>query len=90
MIGLEIDLEFASAGRSVTVTAFVRILGGTALGVAIGKAIGMPLGGGQGWDAYLGLACALSSTVIVVKILYDKQKWTPPPAASRWGCWCCG
>jgi Kef-type K+ transport system membrane component KefB len=76
MIGLEIDLKkIASAGRSITVTAAVQILGGTALGVALGKLVGLPLGGGQGWDAlYLGVAGALSSTVIVVKVLYDKRE----------------
>ncbi len=76
MIGLEIDLKkIASAGRSITITAAVQILGGTALGILIGKAAGMALGGGKGWDAlYFGVAGALSSTVIVVKILYDKRE----------------
>jgi len=76
MIGLEIDLKkIAAAGRSITVTALVQIVGGTALGVALARMIGLPLGPGHGWDAlYLGIACALSSTVIVVKILYDKRE----------------
>ncbi|MBN8246490.1 MAG: cation:proton antiporter [Verrucomicrobia bacterium] len=76
MIGLEIDLKkIAAAGRSITVTALVQIVGGTVLGVALARLIGLPLGPGQGWDAlYLGVACALSSTVIVVKILYDKRE----------------
>lgn len=76
MIGLEIDLKkIAAAGRSITVTALVQIGGGTVLGICMGLAIGLPLGVGRGWDAlYLGVACALSSTVIVVKVLYDKRE----------------
>ncbi len=76
MIGLEIDLKkIASAGRSITVTALVQILGGTILGILIAKLAGFPLGAGQGWDAlYFGIAAALSSTVIVVKVLYDKRE----------------
>src|SRR5205809_7795419 len=75
MIGLEIDLKkIASAGRSITLTALVQIVGGICLGVAFFWVCGFPLGGGK-WDAlYLGVAAALSSTVIIVKILYDKQE----------------
>jgi Kef-type K+ transport system membrane component KefB/Trk K+ transport system NAD-binding subunit len=76
MIGLEIDLKkIAAAGRAITVTALVQIIGGTALGIGLARAVGLPLGGGKGWDAlYLGIAGALSSTVIVVKVLYDKRE----------------
>ena len=76
MIGLEIDLKkIAAAGRSITITALAQIVGGAGLGVAMGSAISLPLGAGAGWDAlYLGVACALSSTVIVVKVLYDKRE----------------
>ncbi len=75
MIGLEIDLKkIASAGRSITLTALVQIFGGALLGVAFFRAGGFALGGGK-WDAlYLGVAAALSSTVIIVKLLYDKQE----------------
>jgi Kef-type K+ transport system membrane component KefB len=75
MIGLEIDLKkIASAGRSITVTAFVQIFGGVALGLGFFSLMGFGLGTG-GWDAlYLAVAAALSSTVIIVKVLYDKQE----------------
>ncbi len=75
MIGLEIDLKkIASAGRSITVTALVQIFGGVAVGLAFFQLIGFGLGAGQ-WDAlYLAVAAALSSTVIIVKVLYDKQE----------------
>ncbi len=75
MIGLEIDLKkIVSAGRSITLTALVQILTGVALGVVFFRCLGFGLGGGK-WDAlYLAIAGALSSTVIIVKVLYDKQE----------------
>ena len=75
MIGLEIDLKkIISAGRSILVTAVSQILGGCILGVLFFRLIGFPMGGGK-WDAlYLGVAAALSSTVIIVKVLYDKRE----------------
>ncbi len=76
MIGLEIDLKkIISAGRAITLTAAVQVLGGSLLGVAFFRVIGFPLGGTAGWDAlYLGVAAALSSTVIIVKVLYEKRE----------------
>ncbi len=51
-----------------------QILGGCVLGVAFFWTLGFPLTGGK-WDAiYLGIAAALSSTVIIVKVLYDKRE----------------
>ncbi len=75
MIGLEIDLKkIISAGKSITLTALVQIVGGAVLGVWFFRLCGFGLGGGQ-WDAlYLGVAGALSSTVIIVKVLYEKQE----------------
>lgn len=75
MIGLEIDLKkIASAGRSITLTATVQIFGCAVLGVVFFRLCGFGLGAGK-WDAlYLGVAAALSSTVIIVKLLYEKQE----------------
>ena len=75
MIGLEIDLKkIISAGTSILVTGASQILGGAVAGVIFFYLIGFPLSGGK-WDAlYLGIAAALSSTVIIVKVLYDKQE----------------
>ncbi len=75
MIGLEIDLKkIVSAGRSITLTALVQIGGGILLGIFFFRLCGFGLGRG-GWDAlYLGVAGALSSTVIIVKVLYEKQE----------------
>ena len=75
MIGLEIDLKkIISAGASILVTGASQILGGAVVGVAFFYYMGFPLSVGK-WDAlYLGLAAALSSTVIIVKVLYDKRE----------------
>jgi Kef-type K+ transport system membrane component KefB len=75
MIGLEIDLKkIISAGTSILVTAASQILAGAAVGVAFFYLMGYPMSGGR-WDAlYLGIAAALSSTVIIVKMLYDKRE----------------
>ena len=75
MIGLEIDLKkVLSSGRVILASAGAQILGGSVLGVLFFLSLGFPIGGGQ-WDAlYLGLAAALSSTVIIVKVLYDKRE----------------
>lgn len=75
MIGLEIDLKkIASAGKSITVTALVQIGGGIIIGIGFFALCGFPLSAGR-WDAlYLGMAGALSSTVIIVKVLYDKHE----------------
>jgi Kef-type K+ transport system membrane component KefB len=44
------------------------------LGILLFVMLGLSFGGGR-WDAlYLGVAAALSSTVIIVKILYDKRE----------------
>ena len=75
MIGLEIDLKkIIRAGRAILVTAAVQIIGGCALGVVFFLLIGMSIGGRR-WDAlYLAVAAALSSTVIIVKMLYEKRE----------------
>jgi Kef-type K+ transport system membrane component KefB len=75
MIGLEIDLKkVLGAGRAIIVTSLVQVLGGCALGFAFFKLVGLGKGG-AGLDAlYLAVSAALSSTVIIVKILYDKRE----------------
>jgi Kef-type K+ transport system membrane component KefB len=75
MIGLEIDLKkIIRAGRVILFATGGQLIGGCILGVAFFVAIGLSLGGG-GFDAlYLTIACALSSTVIIVKVLYEKRE----------------
>jgi Kef-type K+ transport system membrane component KefB len=73
MIGLEIDLKkMVSAGRLITLTAVVQITGCLAMGWFFFKMCGLA---GTWLEAfYLGVAVALSSTVIIVKILYEKRE----------------
>jgi Kef-type K+ transport system membrane component KefB len=75
MIGLEIDLKkIVRAGRVILFAAGGQLIGGCVLGALFFMAIGLPLGGG-GFDAlYLCIACALSSTVVIVKVLYEKRE----------------
>jgi Kef-type K+ transport system membrane component KefB len=75
MIGLEINLKkIVRAGGAIIGTAAVQIIAGSLIGVVFFRLIGLPLGGAH-WDAlYLGVAAALSSTVIIVKVLYEKHE----------------
>jgi Kef-type K+ transport system membrane component KefB len=76
MIGLEIDLKkIIRAGRVILIAAGGQLIGACVLGIAFFVTIGLSLGGGNGFDAlYLTVACALSSTVIIVKVLYEKRE----------------
>ncbi len=73
MIGLEIDLKkMLSAGRVITLTALAQIVGCTLIGWLIFSLIGPAANRLEA--LYLGVAAAMSSTVIIVKILYDKRE----------------
>jgi len=73
MIGLEIDLKKAlSAGRDITRTGLVQILGSCLVATVFFVVIGPASGWLEG--LYLGVAVALSSTVIIVKLLHDKRE----------------
>lgn len=75
MIGLEIDLKkMLGAGRAITSTALAQLGAGAAGGVLLFSWLGFPLHGGNLDALYLGITVALSSTVIVVKILYDRRE----------------
>ena len=73
MIGLEIDLKkMLRAGRVITFTALAQIVGCVLSGWLVFGLIGPA---GTRLEAlYLGVAAAMSSTVIIVKILYDKRE----------------
>jgi len=75
MIGLEIDLKkIVRAGPVILFAAGGQLAGGCLLGLAFFMAVGLSMGGG-GFDAlYLCIACTLSSTVIIVKVLYEKRE----------------
>jgi Kef-type K+ transport system membrane component KefB/voltage-gated potassium channel Kch len=75
MIGLEIDLKkIVRAGNVILVTSAAQIFGCFALGLALFLLLGVPLGGGRFDALYLAAAASLSSTVIIVKMLYDKRE----------------
>jgi Kef-type K+ transport system membrane component KefB len=73
MIGLEIDLKkIVRAGSVILVTSAVQIAGCFGLALGLFLLMGIALGGGKFDALYLAAAVALSSTVIIVKVLYDK------------------
>ena len=73
MIGLEIDLKkMLSAGRVITLTAAAQIIGCVLLGWLVFDWLGPARNRLEA--LYLGVAAAMSSTVIIVKILYDKRE----------------
>ncbi|WKA30355.1 cation:proton antiporter [Bradyrhizobium roseum] len=75
MIGLEIDLKkIVRAGKVILFAAGGQLIGGVVLGLLFFIAIGMSMGGGKFDALYLCVACALSSTVIIVKVLYEKRE----------------
>jgi Kef-type K+ transport system membrane component KefB len=75
MIGLEIDLKkIVRAGKVILFAAGGQLLGGCLLGVLFFVGIGLSFGGGHFDALYLCVACALSSTVIIVKVLYEKRE----------------
>ncbi len=75
MIGLEIDLKkIVRAGKVILFAAGGQLLGGCLLGLLFFVGIGLSLGGGKFDAVYLCVACALSSTVIIVKVLYEKRE----------------
>jgi len=80
IIGLEIDLKkLKSAGRTLIISGISQFLICAALGVGFFVLIGFQLGNGRFDALYLAVAMALSSTMIVVKLLYDKFELTTLP-----------
>ncbi len=80
IIGLEIDLKkLAASGRTLVVTGLAQFPLGVALGLGFFGLLGFALGDGRFDALYLAVALALSSTMIVVKLLYDKFELTTLP-----------
>ena len=75
IIGLEIDVKkLASAGAPVLVTGALQVPICFALGLAFFYAIGVRNVTGNYALLYLAACMALSSTLVVVKLLYDKHE----------------
>lgn len=73
MIGLEIDVKkLRDAGASLVLPGIAQFLLCAALGLGGFLWLGYGLGKGQYDALYLACCCALSSTTIVVKLLYGK------------------
>jgi Kef-type K+ transport system membrane component KefB len=75
MIGLEIDLKkIRRSGRAVLLTGTLQFVICVVLGLLVMPLLGFANGGGKFDGLYMAVAAALSSTMIVVKILYDKDE----------------
>jgi hypothetical protein len=73
MIGLEIDIsKLKEAGTSLLLSGIAQFLLCTAFGVGFFRWLGYGLAQGTYDALYLAFCCALSSTTIVVKLLYGK------------------
>jgi Kef-type K+ transport system membrane component KefB len=73
IIGLELNVkEVLAAGRQLLVAGFGQFVICAGLGMGVFALFGMGLSGKNSDGLYLALMCALSSTAIVVKLLYDK------------------
>ena len=73
IIGLELDLKkLLAAGRPVLVTGILQFPLCVALGLAFFLPFGFRMSGGDFGLLYLAVCLAISSTMIVVKLLYDK------------------
>jgi len=73
IIGLELDLnKLLAAGKPVLVTGILQFPLCVALGLAFFAPFGFRMSGGDFGLLYLAVCLAISSTMIVVKLLYDK------------------
>jgi len=73
MVGLEIDLKkLVGSGKPLIVAGIGQFVICVALGLAAAPWLGFSFTGGSLAPIYVAVAAALSSTMIVVKLLYDK------------------
>ena len=73
VIGLEMKIgELLQSGRQLLIAGFGQFPLGLALVLAFFPLIGFGMSGGSREGLYLAMVCGLSSTAIVVKLLYDK------------------
>ena len=90
IIGLEIDLKkLLSAGRTILVAGISQFLLCVAMGIGLVALMGFtPRSGNFDW-LYLAVTLSLSSTLIVVKLLYDKFELTTLPGRITLGVLVC-
>lgn len=80
IIGLEIDLKkLANAGKSVILTGLLQVPLSFAIGWVFLTLLGFSNSSGSYALLYLSFAISISSTMIVVKLLYDKSEMNTLP-----------
>ncbi len=80
IVGLEIDLKkLVSASRTLLVAGISQFVLCAAMGIGLAIWMGFKPGSGNFDWLYLAVTLALSSTLIVVKLLYDKFELTTLP-----------
>jgi Kef-type K+ transport system membrane component KefB len=80
IIGLEIDLKkLLASGRTLVVSGVVQFVICVVLGLGFALAFGFAFGQGSFDALYLAVAMSLGSTMIVVKLLYDKFELSSLP-----------
>ena len=90
IIGLEIDLKkLLTAGRTLLVTGVSQFLLCVALGIGLAMLTGFKSSSGNFDRIYLAVTLSLSSTLIVVKLLYDKFELTTLPGRITLGVLVC-
>lgn len=73
ILGLEMDLgKFLQAGKAVLINGVVQFTGCLLMAGGLFYALGYGIGDGKYDLVYLAFGCAMSSTLIVIKILSDK------------------
>src|SRR5687768_4266826 len=86
IIGLELDVKaLLAAGKQLLVAGFGQFLLCVAMGVGLFAALGYGLRGTSSDGLYLALMCGLSSTAVVVKLLYDKGELDTLPGRMTLG-----
>src|SRR3954470_16092538 len=86
IIGLELDVKaLLAAGRQLLVAGFGQFLLCVAMGVGMFAALGYGLKGSSSQGLYFALMCGLSSTAVVVKLLYDKGELDTLPGRMTLG-----
>src|SRR5688572_13067088 len=86
IIGLELDAKaLLASGRQLLVAGFGQFLLCVAMGVAIFAVAGYGLSGSNSDGLYFALMCGLSSTAVVVKLLYDKKELDTLPGRMTLG-----
>lgn len=80
IIGLELNLkQVLASGKLLLAAGFGQFPICVALGLGLAALLGLNLSGKHANGLYLALLCGLSSTAIVVKLLYDKGEFDTLP-----------